>query len=92
MATAEEKPAALVNLRRVSRHEAEALGDPGKGSETEAGAGGRGGGAEPPEEPATGGGGLQTKGVEANKWPSASAPDTRSLASTLGRMDHGRKA
>ena len=61
--------------RRVSRHEAEALGDPGKGSETEAGAGGRGGGAEPPEEPATGEGGLQTKGVEANKGLSASAPD-----------------
>ena len=52
---------------RVSRHEAEALGDPGKGSETEAGAGGRGGGAEP----ATGEGGPQTKGAEANKGLSA---------------------
>ena len=31
--------------RRVSRHEAEAFGDPGKGRETEADAGGRGGGA-----------------------------------------------
>ena len=71
----EEKPAALVKRRRVSRHEAEALGDLGKGSETEAGAGGHGGGAEPPEEPATGEGGLQTKGVEANKGLSASAPD-----------------
>ena len=52
---------------RVARHEAEALGDPGKGRETEAGAGGRGGGAEPPEESTTGEGGQQTKGAEANK-------------------------
>ena len=52
---------------RVARHEAEALGGPGKGSETEAGAGGHGGGAEPPEEPATGEGGRQIKGAEANK-------------------------
>ena len=64
-----------MNLRRVARHEAEALGDPGKGNETEAGAGGRGGGAEPPEEPATDEGGPQTKGVEANKGLLASAPD-----------------
>ena len=40
-ATAEEKPAALVNRRRVSRHEAVACGDPGSGAEIEAGAGGR---------------------------------------------------
>ena len=39
-ATAEENPAALVNLRRVSRHEAVACGDPGSGAESEAGAGG----------------------------------------------------
>ena len=38
--TAEENPAALVNLRRVSRHEAVACGDPGSGAESEAGAGG----------------------------------------------------
>ena len=67
MATVEEKPAALVKRLRVSRHEDEALGDPGKGSETEAGAGGRGGGVEPPEEPATGEGGRQTKGAKASK-------------------------
>ena len=52
---------------RVSRHEAEALGDPGKGREIEADAGGRGVGAEPPEGPATGEGGRQTKGAEASK-------------------------
>ena len=39
-ATAEENPAALVNRRRVSRHEAVACGDPGSGAESEAGAGG----------------------------------------------------
>ena len=52
---------------RVSRHEAEAFGDPGKGRETEAGAGGRGVGAEPPEGPVTGEGGRETKGAEASK-------------------------
>ena len=66
----EEKPAALVNCLRVSRHEAEACGDPGKGKETEAGAGGRGAEAEQPEGPATGEGGWETKGAEASKGQS----------------------
>ena len=39
-ATAEENPAALVNLQRVSRHEAVACGDPGSGAKSKAGAGG----------------------------------------------------
>ena len=45
----DENPAALVKRLRVSRHEGEACGDPGKGRETEAGAEGRGGEAEQPE-------------------------------------------
>ena len=53
----EENPAALLKRLRVSKHEAEAWGDPGKGCETEAGAGGRDEEAEPSEGLATGEGG-----------------------------------
>ena len=35
----DENPAALVKRLNLSRHEAVACGDPGKGSETDAGAG-----------------------------------------------------
>ena len=63
----DENPAALVKRLRVSRHEDEAWGDPGKGRETEAGAGGRYVEAEPPEGPATGEGDQQTKFAEASK-------------------------
>ena len=52
--------------RSLSRHEVEACGDPGKGSETEAGAGGRDEEAEQPEGPATGEGGQETTLAEAN--------------------------
>ena len=52
---------------RVSRHEAEACGDPGKGSETVADGGGRDVEAEQPEGPATGEGGRGTMGAEASK-------------------------
>ena len=51
---------------RVSRHEAKACGDPGKGSETEAGAGGRDEEAEQLEGPATGEEGRDTTLAEAN--------------------------
>ena len=63
----DENPAALVKRLRVSRHEGKAYGDPGKGRETEAGAGGRDGEAELPEGPATGEGGRETKLAEASK-------------------------
>ena len=63
----DENPAALVKRLRVSRHEGEACGDPGKGCETEAGAGGCDGEAEQPEGPATGEGGRETKLAEASK-------------------------
>ena len=63
----DENPAALVKRLRASRHEGEACGDPGKGCETEAGAGGRDGGAEQREGPATGEGGQETKLAEASK-------------------------
>ena len=67
--TAEENPAALVKRRRVSRHEVEACGDPGRAVETMAGARGRGVLEEPLEVPATGGGGPETKTAEANTEP-----------------------
>ena len=54
---------------RVSRHEAVACGDPGKGSETDAGAGGLDEEAEQPEGPATGEEGRETMRAEANKEP-----------------------
>ena len=63
----DENPAALVKRLRVSRHEDEARGDPGKGRETEAGAGGRDGKAERSEGPATGEGGREAKLAEARK-------------------------
>ena len=50
----------------LSRHETEACGDPGKGSETEAGAGCRDEEVEQPEGPATGEGGWETMLAEAN--------------------------
>ena len=65
----DQKPAALAKRLRVSRHEDEACGDPGKGCETEAGAGGRDGEEEQPEGPATGEGGRETKLAEANTEP-----------------------
>ena len=49
-ATVEENPAALVKRRRVSRHEGEACGDPGKVAETAAGAIGLGAPEEPLDE------------------------------------------
>ena len=49
-ATAEEKPAALVNRWTVSRHEGPACGDLGSVNETEAGRGGLGAQKEPLEE------------------------------------------
>ena len=52
---------------RVSRHEDEPCGDPGKGRETKACAGGRDGEAERLEGPATGEGGQETKLAEASK-------------------------
>ena len=52
---------------RVSRHEAEACGDLGKGSETAAGGGGRDIEAEQPAEPATGEEGRGTTVAEASK-------------------------
>ena len=52
---------------RVSRHEGEACGDPGKGCKTEAGAGGSDEEAEQPEGPATGEGGRETMLAEASK-------------------------
>ena len=63
----DENPAALVKRPSLSRHEDEACGDPGKGRETEAGAGGRDVEAERPEGPATGEGGRETKLAEASK-------------------------
>ena len=54
---------------RVSRHEGVACGDPGKGSETEAGAGGPDEEEEQPEGPATGEEGRQTRLAEANTEP-----------------------
>ena len=50
---------------RVARHEAEAWGDPGKGSEAAAGGGGQE--EEQPEVPATGEGGRGTTDAEASK-------------------------
>ena len=63
----DENPAVLVKRLRVSRHEDEAWGDPGKGHEAKAGAGGRDVEAEPPEGPATGEGDRQTKFAEVSK-------------------------
>ena len=94
-ATVEEKPAARVKRRRVSRHEDAAWGDPGKDCEIEAGAGGLVAEAELPEGPATGEGGLETRSAEANTETTkvSSVPrDSLSFASTLGMMDHGGKA
>ena len=68
-ATADKKPAALVNRRRVSRHEAVACGDPGSGAEIEAGAGGWDDLGGSPEEPATAEGGPETKGAVPNAEP-----------------------
>ena len=65
----EENPATLVKRRRVSRHEGKACGDPGRGCEREASAGGPVSPAELQEEPATGGGGLETKSAGANTEP-----------------------
>ena len=66
-ATAEEKPAALVNRWTVSRHEGPAWGDPGSVDETEAGGGGLGTQKESLEEPPTNGGGPGTMDAEASK-------------------------
>ena len=52
---------------RVSRHEAKAWGDPGKGSETAAGGRGRDEEEEQPEIPATGEGGQGTMDAKASK-------------------------
>ena len=52
---------------RVSRHEGETCGDPGKDCETEAGAGGRDEEAKQLEGPATGEGGRETTLAEASK-------------------------
>ena len=68
-ATVEENPAALVKRRRVSRHEDEACGDPGKAGETVAGAGGLGAPEEPLEVPVTDGGGPETMASRANMEP-----------------------
>ena len=68
-ATAEENPAALVKRRRVSWHEVEACGDPGRAVETVAGAGGQGDPEEPMEVPATAGGGPETRASGANTEP-----------------------
>ena len=65
----EENPAALVKRLRVSRHEAVACGDPGKGCETEAGEGGLDEEEEKPEGPATGEGGRETMPAEASTEP-----------------------
>ena len=70
-ATAEEKPAALVKPRRVSRHEAIACGDPGSADKTEAGTGGLDGREGPLGGPATAGGGPETKASEASTEPPA---------------------
>ena len=66
-ATAEEKPAALVNRWIVSRHEGPACGDPGSADETEAGRGGLVAQKESLEEPPTTGGGPRTTDVEGEK-------------------------
>ena len=66
-ATAEEKPAALVNRWIVSRHEGPACGDPGSADETEAGRGGLVVQKESVEETLTTGGGPRTTDVEASK-------------------------
>ena len=65
----EENPAALVKHRRVSRHEVEACGDPGRANETEAGGQGRGVPAEPLAVPATAGGGPETMASGAKREP-----------------------
>ena len=54
---------------RVSRHKGVACGDPGKGSETKAGAGGLVEEEEQPEGSATGEEGRQTRLAEANTEP-----------------------
>ena len=64
----EENLAARVKRRRVSRHEGEACGDPGKDCKSEASAGGPVSLAEQLEEPVTGGD-LQTKAAGANTEP-----------------------
>ena len=68
----DENPAALVKRLRVSRHEDEACGDPGRADETEAGGGGRGVLAELPEVPATAGGSPETMASGAKTEPLSS--------------------
>ena len=68
-ATADEKPAALVKRRRVSRHEAVACGDPGSADETDAGTGGRDGREGRLEVPVTAGRGPKTKVSAASTEP-----------------------